>query len=202
MYVGITRARRRLVLSRAWYYRDNIGAKEPSPFWEEALATGLVDEAASIDCPPDEPAPLGAELRSPTRPRRSSDPHADQRRRSSSRPSSSACASWRRKQPPVPEWRAPSTLSVTAFLTFVRDPEEFFWRYVRRSPPRPRRPPSSAPSSTGESSNTHGSRAALGGVVEEAEEPYDLDLGERRGGAKPVTAESCGRTSSAAGSQP
>ena len=36
-------------------------------------------------------------------------------------------------------WRPPSTLSVTAFLTFVRDAEEFFWRYVRRvpSPPSP-----------------------------------------------------------------
>ena len=61
MYVGITRARRRLVLSHAWYYRDNIGAKEPSPFWNEALATGLV-ATANIDCPPENPYPWGAEL--------------------------------------------------------------------------------------------------------------------------------------------
>ena len=38
------------------------------------------------------------------------------------------------KQPPASEWRVPSTLSVTAFLTFVRDPDEFFRRYVRRVP--------------------------------------------------------------------
>ena len=47
----------------------------------------------------------------------------------------------------------PSTLSVTAFLTFVRDPDEFFRRYVRRVPS----PPSSGReagnrSCTGESS--------------------------------------------------
>ena len=56
MYVGVTRARRRLVLSHAWYYRDNIGAKEPSPFWNEALATGLV-ATAGIECPPENPLP-------------------------------------------------------------------------------------------------------------------------------------------------
>ena len=60
MYVGITRARRRLVLSRSWYYRDNVGSKEPSPFWEEALATGLV-AAQTVECPPENPYPLGVD---------------------------------------------------------------------------------------------------------------------------------------------
>jgi len=61
MYVGLTRAKRRLVLSRAWYYRDNISAKEPSPYWEEALETGLV-EARGTKCPEVNPHPVGIEL--------------------------------------------------------------------------------------------------------------------------------------------
>ena len=31
--------------------------------------------------------------------------------------------------PRAAAWRPPSTLSVTAFLAFARDEEEFFWRY-------------------------------------------------------------------------
>ena len=41
MYACITRARRRLVLVRAWYYRHNIRAKEPAPYWHEPLAARL-----------------------------------------------------------------------------------------------------------------------------------------------------------------
>jgi ATP-dependent exoDNAse (exonuclease V) beta subunit len=33
IYVGITRAKRNLVLSHAWFYADNVGAKGPSVFW-------------------------------------------------------------------------------------------------------------------------------------------------------------------------
>ena len=101
MYVGITRARRRLVLSRAWYYRDNVGPKEPSPFWEEALATGLVD-SRERRLPAGEPAPARASSRQP-------DPAAAlraRRRRTQpksrgSSPSSSGCARSRRSSRPV-----------------------------------------------------------------------------------------------------
>ena len=119
MYVGVTRARRRLVLSHAWYYRDNVRSKEPSPFWEEALATGLV-AAQTVECPPENPYPVGV------------DPHPDSGTRFERPPTDSTevarleaelerLREVEAKQPPASEWRVPSALSVTAFLTFVRD---------------------------------------------------------------------------------
>ena len=187
MYVGITRARRRLVLSRAWYYRDNIGPKEPSPFWDEALATGLV-AAESVDCPPENPYPVGVEAQ-PDPERASSAPPADPAEVARLEAELERLREVEAKQPPAPEWRVPTTLSVTAFLTFVRDPDEFFRRYVRRVPSPPS-PAAKLGTELHRRIELHARGvAAVGGLPEDVEEPYDLDPGERKGGAEPVSAE-------------
>jgi DNA helicase II / ATP-dependent DNA helicase PcrA len=85
-------------------------------------------------------------------------------------------------------WRPPSTKSVTAFLTFVRDPEEFFWRYVRRVP----FPPSPAARlgteiHRGIEQHARG-LVPLGGLLPDVDEPYDLDIGERLGDGKAISA--------------
>ena len=93
------------------------------------------------------------------------------------------------KQAPAQEWRVPSTLSVTAFLTFVRDPDEFFRRYVRRVPAPPS-PAAKLGTEVHRRIELHARGvAAVGGLPEDVEEPYDLDPGERTGGAAPVSAE-------------
>src|SRR5439155_8889124 len=84
-------------------------------------------------------------------------------------------------RPRAAAWQPPATLSVTAFLTFVRDPDEFFWRYVRRVPS----PPSPA-ARLGVELHRRIEQWAKGEAAPvppaDAEEPYDLDVGERRGG--------------------
>ena len=187
MYVGITRARHRLVLSRAWYYRDNIKPKAASPYWDEIAAAELVN-MPELDCPPANPRPLGAEPPAETgrHPERGAPDPAELERLETELERLRGIEA---QHVPVPSWRPPATLSVTAFLTFVRDPEEFYWRYVRRTPS----PPSAAAQLGTElhrriEEHARG-RVALGDVVDETDEPYDLDLGERRGGAKPVTAD-------------
>jgi DNA helicase-2/ATP-dependent DNA helicase PcrA len=187
MYVGITRARRRLVLSHAWYYRDNIGAKEPSPFWNEALATGLV-AAANIDCPPENPYPGGIESQ-PDAVAAFERPAADPAVLMQLEADLGRLRELEATQPPSPEWRAPSTLSVTAFLTFVHDADEFFRRYIRRVPSPPS-PAAKLGTDVHRRIELHARGvAAVGGLPEDAEEPYDLDSGERTGGGAPVSAE-------------
>lgn len=95
-------------------------------------------------------------------------------------------------RPSTPRRRtAPGTerTSVTAFLTFIHDPVEFFWRYVRRVP----EPPSPAARLGNELHRRieqHARGAVpLGGSADETEEPYDLDPSERQGGGKAVSAE-------------
>src|SRR5205814_1181321 len=96
------------------------------------------------------------------------------------------------RTPLVPAWQAPSTVSVTAFLTFVRDPDEFFWRYVRRVPSPPT-PAAKLGIELHRRIELHARGvAAVGGLTDETDEPYDLDVGERRGdggGGEPVSAE-------------
>ena len=143
-----------------------------------------------LDCPQENPHPLGAEpptrdqaaLRAPL--------HRIQARSRGSSPSWSGCARSKRSKRRYRRGARRRRLSVTAFLTFVRDPEEFFWRYVRRTPS----PPSPAAQLGTElhrriEEHARGRVAARRRRRTDAEEPYDLDLGERRGGAKPVTAD-------------
>jgi DNA helicase-2/ATP-dependent DNA helicase PcrA len=189
MYVGITRARRRLVLSRAWYYRDNVGPKEPSPYWEEALASGLVRPAEAA-CPDGNPHPLGIEA--PPEPERRFEPGPpDEGEIRRIEPEWERLRGVEAARPPAVVERLPTTLSVTAFLTFVRDPEEFFWRYVRRVPS----PPSPAAKLGIElhrriELHARGSAGVAAAATEpEEEEPYDLDPGERRGDGSGVSAE-------------
>ena len=179
MYVGITRARRRLVLSRAWFYRDNLRAKTPSICWDEAVETGLV-AAREVDCPETNPYPLGIEAPEESE-RRFTPPPSDQAAIAQLETEISRFRASEARRPAVPLRRPPSTLSVTAFLTFVRDEEEFFWRYVRRVPSPPT-PAAKLGIELHRRIELHSRGvAAVGGLTEETEEPYDLDVAERRG---------------------
>jgi len=185
MYVGITRAKRRLVLSRAWFYGDNVRAKLPSVFWEEALP--FIDRLDHIDCPEVNPHPLGIE--EPPAGLRGFVPlKHDEAEIARIEPELDRLRALEAQRPAAIAWSPPSTLSVTAFLTFMRDPEEFFWRYVRRVPS----PPSPAATLGIELHRrieqwARGA-APLGGSPEDVEEPYDLDVGERRDDGKAITA--------------
>ncbi|MDQ2983476.1 MAG: ATP-dependent helicase [Actinomycetota bacterium] len=187
MYVGITRAKRKLVLSRSWYYRDNIRPKEPSPYWDEAVATGLMD-VRELECPPENPYSVGVDL--PADPeQRFQPPPRDKAETARIEAELESLREQEAYHPPVPPWHPPAALSVTALLTFLRDPDEFFWRYVRRVPS----PPSPAARLGTELHRRielqSRSATAPGSVPDEIEEPYDLDRGERRGDGRPVTAD-------------
>ena len=188
MYVGVTRARRRLMLSRAWFYRDNVGAKQPSPFWGEALATGLV-EAEWRDCPPVNPHPLGIE--EAERPEEAAEaPAASPEELARLEAEVERLRAAEEALPPAGAPQVPTTLSVTAFLTFVRDEEEFFRRYVRRVPAPPA-PAAQLGTELHRRIELHARGAAGVGAPAEPErdEPYDLDPGERRGDPAGVTPE-------------
>ncbi len=179
MYVAATRAKRRLVLSRAWFYWGNKGAKNPSIFWDEALETGLVRLTDEVECPPENPYPLGIEAGPDGPVFEVPDPDPVEIARVESEVE--RLRSVEAGRPRAASWRVPSTISVTALLTFVRDPEEFFWRNVRRVPS----PPSPA-AQLGIELHRRIEQHARGGVslgaaAEDLEEPYDLDVGERRG---------------------
>ena len=187
MYVAVTRAERRLVLSRAWYYADNKRARQPSIFWDEAMATGLVRLTSEVECPETNPHPHGVE-RAPEAPT-FEPPPPDASQIDHIETELARLRDLEARRPREPAWHPPSSISVTAFLTFIRDPEEFFWRYVRRVP----MPPSPAAQLGVELHRRieHHSRgqAALGALPEEIDEAYDLDLGERRGDGSYVSPE-------------
>jgi DNA helicase-2/ATP-dependent DNA helicase PcrA len=186
MYVGITRAKQRLVLSRAWFYGTNVGAKKPSAFWDEALP--FVDRLDEVDCPPVNPHPLGIE-EPPAGPRGFVPLVKDPSEIARIEPELERLRGLEAERPASIAWRPPSSLSVTAFLTFMRDPEEFFWRYVRPVPS----PPSPAAQLGVELHRRIEQRGRgavpLGDSSEQAEEPYDLDPGERRGDGEVVSAD-------------
>ncbi len=183
LYVAVTRARRRLVLSRAWYYGDNVRARAPSPLWEELRRGGLVPIEPGWELPPDaNPHPLGvrAEVgRREGRPVRPLPPselaglEADYRR----------LRELERTQPSAARWRPPAAVSVTALLTFLRDPEEFFRRYVRRVPA----PPAPA-AELGLDLHRRIERFARGSAPLGGEPDYDLDRSERGGNGVAVPA--------------
>ena len=186
MYVGITRARERLVLSRAWFYGDNIRAKTPSVYWEEALP--FFEQLDHLDCPEVNPHPLGVP-ESPAEPRMLFPLEPDPEAIARIEPELERLRAVEVERAVGAVWHPPSTLSVTAFLTFVHDPEEFFWRYVRRIPSPPS-PGARLGVELHRRIEQHArGRASLGGALAEAEEPYDLDLGERRSSGKAVTPE-------------
>ena len=187
MYVGLTRARRRLVLSRSWYYRDNVGSKEPSPFWEEALATGLV--AAQTDgVSSREPVPR--RHRSAARPRNAI-------RTATDRPGRSRAARGGAGATPRGGGEAaPGVAVACAVDAFGHGVPDLRARSGRVLPPL--RPTSALAALPSREAGTELHRrielhargvAAVGGPAEDLEEPYDLDPGERKGGAEPVSAE-------------
>jgi DNA helicase II / ATP-dependent DNA helicase PcrA len=186
MYVGVTRAKRRLVLSRAWFYGANIGAKKPSIFWDEAQP--FIDKLEHLDCPEVNPHPLGVE-EPEAGPRRLYPLVRDKEAIARLEPELEKLRKLESTQPAASVWRPPSTLSVTAFLTFVHDPEEFFWRYVRRVP-APASPAAQLGVELHHRIEQHGrGRVPLGASPEELEEPYDLDRTERRGDGEAITPE-------------
>ena len=93
------------------------------------------------------------------------------------------------QQPLAQQWRVPSTLSVTAFLTFVRDRDEFLRRYVRRVPSPPS-PAAQLGTELHRRIEVHAREAGIvGALPDDVPEPYDLGPSERSGGAEPVSAE-------------
>lgn len=181
MYVAVTRAKRRLVLSRAWFYWGNKTAKKPSIFWDEALETGLVRLESEAECPEENPYPLGVEAGPDGPAFEVAAP--DRVEIARIEPEVERLRTVEARRPRAAKWQVPSTISVTAFLTFVRDPDEFFWRYVRRLPSPPA-PAAKLGIELHRRIEQHArGRVALGGGVEDVEEPYDFDVGERRGGA-------------------
>jgi DNA helicase-2/ATP-dependent DNA helicase PcrA len=175
------------VLSRAWFYWGTVKAREPSIFWEEALATGLVRVTGDAPCPDENPHPEGSGIADRARvlaPSPLPDPAAIAR----IEPELAHLELVESTRPRAARWRCPSVISVTALLTFLRDEEEFYWRYVRRVPA----PPSPA-AQLGIELHRRIEEHARGGVVlatpAEEEEPYDLDAGERRGDGRGVSAE-------------
>jgi DNA helicase-2/ATP-dependent DNA helicase PcrA len=177
LYVAVTRARRRLILSRAWYYGDNKTARAPSLLWNEALRTGLLAATADCECPPANPHPLGvaAELgrRIAATPATASPDELARLEEDVER-----LRALERGQPSAALWRPPAAISVTALLTFLRDPEEFFWRYVRRVPA----PPAPA-AQLGVDLHRRIERFARGAAPLGGEPDYDLDRSERGGSA-------------------
>jgi hypothetical protein len=161
-------------------------AKLPSVFWEESVP--FIDRLDHIDCPEVNPHPLGIE-EPPPGPRGFIPLKHDEEAIARIEPEVDRLRELEAGRPASSVWCPPSTLSVTAFLSFVRDPEEFVWRYVRRVPG----PPSPAARLGVELHRRieqHARGAApLGGSMEDADEPYDLDEGERRGNGKGVSTE-------------
>ena len=139
MYVGVTRAKRRLVLSRRLVLLGQQGAQAAVGLLGGGARHRARDGCAtSCECPDENPHPESGSRRR-GRASRDATRAATRRRSRASSPSSSACGRSRQRRPRAAPWRRPTTLSVTALLTFVRDEDEFFWRYVRRvpSPPSP-----------------------------------------------------------------
>jgi DNA helicase II / ATP-dependent DNA helicase PcrA len=186
MYVGITRAKRRLVLSRAWYYGDNKNPKAPSIFWDEAVDTGLVS-VTECERPDENPYPGGIGPAEEEKPAFAVVPNPTAIARIE--PEVERLRSLEIARPKAAPWRVPSTISVTAFLTFVHDEDEFYWRYVRRVPS----PPSPAAKLGVELHRRieQWSRGAVtaGTSADDIEEPYDLDASERRGDGAYVSPE-------------
>ncbi len=188
MYVGMTRAKRRLVLSRAWFYGENKNAQVPSIFWEEALATGLVQPSGEqVECP--EVNPFAGAVAGAAEPPRFEPPPPDPAEIARLEPELERLRAVEARRPRAAAWRCPPVLSVTAFLTFARDEDEFFWRHVRRVPS----PPSPAAQLGIELHRrieewSRGAAPVVAGP-DKAEELYDLDPGERRGGGSGVSAE-------------
>jgi DNA helicase II / ATP-dependent DNA helicase PcrA len=183
MYVGVTRARRRLVLSRAWFYWNNKTAKPPSIFWDEALETGLVQLTGDdVPCPEANPFAEAGEAVVEGAARVVPSPPPDPVEIARLEPVVERLRAVSLARPRAAKWHCPPVISVTAFLTFVRDEEEFYWRYVRRVPS----PPSPAAKLGIELHRrieewSRGGRVAAAPPDEFGDEPYDLDVGERRG---------------------
>jgi RecB family exonuclease len=163
-----------------------VRAKLPSVFWDEALP--VIDRLDQVDCPATNPYPLGIE-EPPAGPRGFAPLEGDPAEVARIEPELERLRALEAERRAGSAWRPPSTLSVTAFLTFMRDPDEFFWRYVRRVP----EPPSPAAQLGLELHHRieqHARGAVpLGGSPEEADEPYDLDAGERLSDGEVASAE-------------
>jgi len=168
LYVALTRAKRLLVLTAAWWYRGSEKTpKGPSPFWREAAehpAVTVVAQAAKPEASPltaalrakvrwPQPARRPEELEDPLLPegvgaavelaRR--DPDAVVRRLPASEVDAyDAAVEAGRHLIDASNGEAlapplpPRVLSVTQVLTYARCPRDFYWTVVRPLPSPPR----------------------------------------------------------------
>lgn len=58
-YVAITRAQRRLYFTRAHWYGSTVNPREPSPFWDLVVASGLSRDEGAEECPAKNPNMVG-----------------------------------------------------------------------------------------------------------------------------------------------
>ncbi len=151
------------------------------------MDTGLVRLTGEAPCPEENPHPEGSGVADRVRAVVPS-PQPDPAEIARIEPVLERLEQIQLARPKAAHWRCPSVISVTALLTFLRDEEEFYWRYVRRVP----MPPSPA-AQLGIELHRRIEEHARGGVPlstpPEDEEPYDLDVGERRGNGGGVSAE-------------
>jgi DNA helicase-2/ATP-dependent DNA helicase PcrA len=186
MYVAVTRAKRRLVLSRPWFFWGNKNPRNPSVFWDEVLDTGLVRVLEEAECPPENPHPESGETVPPMRPPR--ERVRDEEEIARIEPELERLQAVHIAVPRAARWRCPSTISVTALLTFIRDEDEFFWRYVRRAPSPPS-PAAQLGIQVHRRIEEHGRGGVPLGATTDDEGRYDLDPGESRGDGPGVSTE-------------
>ena len=179
MYVGITRARRRLVLSRAWYYRDNIGAEAAV-----AVLGGGARDRARRDrehrLPAREPVPARRRAAARAGSAASSAPPTDPAVVARLEAELERLREVEAKQPPAPA----VARAVDALGHGVPDLRA---RPGRVLPPlRPARAVAAVPgreagnrAAPANRAPRAGSRRRRAASPEDVEEPYDLDPGER-----------------------
>lgn len=154
LYVAVTRARKRLVCSAAfWYYPSDLGEAlknpmEPSEYWREIRSFPDVEVIGEVEQPEENPLIERRAERARTwpPPARRPSPHLPEGAAAAVR----AARAQRDPDPtlfPAEQVPAAATepvprgLPVSAVVTYDRCPKRFYWSYVR---PLPRRPSAAA----------------------------------------------------------
>ncbi len=158
VYVAVTRAKRRLVLTGAYWYTEKK-AKEPSPLLGLAAEVGGVERLVTCEAPGDPPpalrfdpsdaagaeplfpqgrrAALRAALADPALPARLAASAGSTRAFESAATSLQAMLAGLPEAHPLPAARPPFRTTVTALVTFASCPLRFHWSAADRLPRRP-----------------------------------------------------------------